>query len=87
MALFDADRYQKLGWTKGTDRTNMIEIVDINKDMDKFNIYADKLNKFDEDLVLGTPTLIKIDKSGKICDYISGDRSFREVMAFATKEN
>lgn len=87
MSLFDTDRYQKLGWTKGPERTNMIEIVDINKDMDKFNIYADKLNKFDEKLILGTPTLIKIDRSGKICDYVSGDRSFREVMAFATKEN
>lgn len=87
MSLFDTDRYQKLGWTKGPERTNMIEIVDINKDMDKFNIYADKLNKFDDKLVLGTPTLIKIDRSGKICDYISGDRSFREVMVFAAKEN
>lgn len=87
MSLFDTNKYQKLGWTKGPERTNMIEIVDINKDMDKFNIYADKLNKFDEKLILGTPTLIKIDRSGKICDYISGERSLKEIMLFATKEN
>ncbi len=86
MSLFDKDKYQKLGWTKGRENTNMIEIVDINKDMDKFNIYADKLHKFNEKLILGTPTLIKINNSGEICGYVSGARTFREIVAFATKE-
>lgn len=62
-----AQNFKDLGWSVGNSTDDIVEIVDINKDPEKFNKYFDELAKsFDKTISPATPTTIFINKNGEV---------------------
>lgn len=59
------DEGKSANWKIGTDENNNIQVVDRNKDFDKFMDYIADLNKFIKNGV-GIPVMFKVDQDGNI---------------------
>ena len=70
---------KKLGWSVGVEETNKLQVVDRNKDEEKFLDYLKKLNVFYKNGV-GIPVMFIIDEDGNV------DKSSINMGSMSMKE-
>lgn len=84
MAKFKSKSFKSRGWDVGTTKDHVIEVVDINKDPDKFQAYFELLAEYDDKIVAVTPTTIFLNKDGTVKEVVTGVIQVNEFIKKAT---
>jgi hypothetical protein len=86
ISIFRTKTWQDNGWSVGSEAANMVEIVDLTKEEDKFYDYFDKLSSVRKDISPSTPTTIFINMDGTVRDIRIGKISHSEFVKLAKPE-
>jgi len=78
------DNFKSAGWTVGRDNINTLEVVDINKDKEKFWEYSTLLSNSNLNYNSTIPVFVRVNKKGVI-DKISGPMTLEQFITFSTK--
>lgn len=85
--VFRKPDWQKQGWSIGSETTNMIEIVDLSKDENKFYEYFEKLADFRDTISPATPTTVFLSADGTVKDIKIGSISHGEFVKLSKQDN
>lgn len=84
--IFRTKTWQDSGWSIGSEATNVIEIVDLSKEEDKFYDYFEKLSNVRKDISPSTPTTVFINADGSVKDVRIGKILHNEFVKLAKPE-
>jgi hypothetical protein len=84
--IFRTKTWQDSGWSIGSEATNVIEIVDLSKEEDKFYDYFEKLSSVRKDISPSTPTTVFINVDGSVKDVRIGKILHNEFVKLAKPE-
>jgi len=64
VSVLKTKRYQDAGWTVGAEEVNMVEVVDFDKNSEKFQKYVEMIS--DPEFMAVTPTFLRINHNGEL---------------------